>query len=155
MVYYRSTADSLIMNALSLLTRRVAPLAARQAPILGTQVYRTMMARVKTFAVDAPDGSSEALMDAEVHQVEDIISHAADFEDRAFVELLHKDQQDAAKIFAVDAPDGEADDIHEKDLHVVEQVIDHAYKHENRDSVIRAHLLDDAMKEKLQRIELW
>ena len=143
------------MNALSLLTLRVAPLAARQAPILGIHVYRTMMACAKTFAVDAPDGTSEALMDAEVHQVEDIISHAADFEDHVFVETLHKDQQDAAKIFAVDAPDGEADDIHENDLDVVEQVIDHAYKHENRDSVIRAHLLDDAMKEKLQRIELW
>lgn len=143
------------MNALSLLTRRVAPIVARQGPVLTTQVYRTMMARSKMFAVDAPDGSSEALMDAEVHQVEDLIEHAAEFEDHVFVELLHQDQQDAAKIFAVDAPDGETDDIHEKDLHVVDQVIEHAYQHENRDSVVRAHQLDYAMKEKLQRIELW
>jgi hypothetical protein len=32
---------------------------------------------MKTFAVEAPDGSSDALLNAELHEVEDIVDYAA------------------------------------------------------------------------------
>eukprot|EP00977_Amphora_coffeiformis_P003987 scaffold795_cov187-Amphora_coffeaeformis.AAC.28 len=143
------------MNALSVLARRTALLATRRtAPALGTQVYRALMATKtavpppKSFAVEAPDGSSEALMDAEQHEVEDIIEHAAKFEDPTFVRDLHQRQQDAAKIFAVDAPDGEADDIHLKDQRAVDEVIDYAAKHEDKEKVLEKHKLQDAVRQK-------
>ena len=97
------------------------------------------------FAVEAPDGSSEALKDAELHQVEDIIDHASKFEDLAFVQQLHNQQQDAAKTFAVDAPDGEADDIHQQELHAVEEVITYAAEHEDKKEVLLSHKVEEAV----------
>ena len=102
----------------------------------------------KSFAVEAPDGSSEALMDAERHEVEEIIGHAAQFEDPTFVQDLHQKQQDATKTFAVDAPDGEADDIHFEDQHAVEEVIEYAAVHEDKEKVLRTHKLEEAVRQK-------
>lgn len=139
------------MNALSVFARRATLLVARRtAPALGTQAVRVaaMTTFPKNFAVEAPDGTSEALMDAELHEVEEIIDHASEFEDPTFVEELHDKQRDAARTFAVDAPDGEADVIHQEDLHAVEDVIDHAAHHEDREKVIRAHELEDAVRQK-------
>jgi len=155
------------MNTLSLLTRRTALLASRRiAPALSTQVYRALMATTtttntaaasssksaapipKAYAVEAPDGSSEALFDAEQHQVEDIINHAAEFEDPGFVRTLHQKQQDAAKIFAVDSPDGESDDMHLQDQHAVDEVIDYAALHEDKEKVLHTHKLEEAVRQK-------
>lgn len=109
--------------------------------------YRAMATvATKNFAVDAPDGSSDDWLDAEQHQVEDIIDHAAKFEDMDFVKDLHERQQDAARTFAVDAPDGEADDIHQEDLHAVEEVIDYAAEHEDKEEVLRTHELEEAVR---------
>uniref|UniRef100_A0A7S3P8L8 Uncharacterized protein n=1 Tax=Amphora coffeiformis TaxID=265554 RepID=A0A7S3P8L8_9STRA len=154
------------MNALSLLTRRVAIMAARRCvPVLGTQMttayyyYRTAVTATTArptsappaFAVEAPDGSSDALLDAELHQVDDLIEHAAKFEDLAFVQDLHQQQDEAAKIFAVDAPDGEADDIHQEDLHAIEEVIEYAAAHEDKEFVRRGHELEEAVRKAMTK----
>ena len=141
------------MNALSLLARRATVLAIRRTPpVWGTQVYRAMVTNPpKAFAVDAPDGSSDALMDAEARQVDDIIDHASKFEDTAFVRDLHAQQEDARKIFAVDAPDGEADDIHERNVHVVAEVIDFAAEHEDKEKVLRTHQTQDAVRKTMNK----
>ena len=124
----------------------------RTPPVWGTQVYRAMVTKPpKAFAVDAPDGSSDALMDAEAHEVDDIIDHASKFEDTQFVQDLHAKQEDARKIFAVDAPDGEADDIHERDVHVVEEVIDFAAEHEDKEKVLRTHQMQNEVRKAMNK----
>lgn len=95
------------------------------------------------FAVEAPDGSSEALMDAERHEVDEIIDHAAQFENRTYVQNLHDQQEVATRTFAVDAPDGEADDIHEEDVHAVEDIIDYAAEHEDKEEVLFSHKAEE------------
>ena len=139
------------MNALSLLLRRTAVVAARRAPVLQHVVYRAMVTKPSSFAVEAPDGTSDALMDAELHQVEDIIEHAAQYEDPAFVAELHHQQEDAAKIFAVDGPDGESEDIHQEDLHAVEEVIEYAAKHEDKEQVVRGHQLEAEIRKAMSK----
>ena len=96
------------------------------------------------FAVEAPDGSSEALYDAEMHEVEDMIDHAAQYEDGTFVRKLHAQQENATRTFAVDAPDGEADDIHQEDLHTVEEFIAYAAEHEDKEDVILSQKMEEA-----------
>ena len=85
-------------------------------------------------------------MDAELREVEDVVDHAAKYEDPAFVQERHQQQEDAAKVFAVDGPDGESEDIHLEDLHAVEDVIDFAAEHENKEKVIEAHKLEEDVK---------
>ena len=137
------------MNTLSLLVRRTSVMAARRIP--ARHVFRALVTKPTTFAVEAPDGTSEALMDAELHQVEDIIEHAAQYEDPSFVAELHEQQEDAAKIFAVDGPDGESEDIHLEDLHAVDEVIEYAAEHEDKDQIIRAHQLEEEVRKAMTK----
>ena len=142
------------MNSLAVLARRVSILAVRRgvtvAPAL--RVFRSLSTTPTTtgtpipFAVEAPDGTSEALMDAELHEVEDIIDHAAEYEDPTFVEELHQRQQDAARVCAVDGPDGESEDMQTENLHAVDEVIDYAAEHEDKEKVRQAHQLEEAVR---------
>ena len=146
------------MNSLSLLARRAAILAARRSGMLRHHLSRPIIYRTLTtttnkhpFAVDAPDGTSEALLDAEQHQVDDIIEHAASHQDTQFVKEMHQEQADAAQTFAVDAPDGESDAMHHVDEEAIEQVINYAAAHEDKEKVIKMHKLDQAVRESMAK----
>ena len=78
----------------------------------------------KTFAVDGPDGTSNAMEDAEVTAIEQTHNFVA---------------ETPPKIFAVDAPDGESDGMHQDELHEVEDIIDSAALHEDKAQVMRSH----------------
>eukprot|EP00977_Amphora_coffeiformis_P007778 scaffold1697_cov180-Amphora_coffeaeformis.AAC.14 len=123
-------------------SRIIVPVTARSLSI--SAPHAPFVPKPIPFAVEGPDGSSEALRDAELHEVEDIIDHAAKFEDASFVQQLHDQQHDATRTFAVDAPDGEADDIHQEDLHAVEEVISYAAEHEDKEDIILSHKMEEA-----------
>lgn len=124
------------MNSLSLLVRRATMVASRRAPVLSVQVARAFSTAIPTknaFAVEAPDGTSDDLIDVEMHQVEDIIDHASKFEDVEAVRKLHAQQDAAKKIFAVEAPDGSPDDLFKAELHEVEEIVEESVKlHEKK-----------------------
>ena len=67
----------------------------------------------KTFAVDAPDGSSDTQRKADMEEVENIIEFASSHEDVDAIikehEMVQAELERARKIFAVDSPDGTSD----------------------------------------------
>lgn len=78
-----------------------------QKAALGEQLaeLKAKMAEArKTYAVDSPDGYSDAWEKEELQEVNHIIQDAAAHEDQEEVERFHKQQEEAAKTFAVDAP---------------------------------------------------
>jgi len=147
------------MNSLSLLARRSAmvlaargvPMMAQSAPVMGSQASRFarmwMSSHPKTaFAVDSPDGDSDALRDVELHEVEDIVDFAASHEDVDAVNKLHHDQDEAKKIFAVDSPSGDSDALLSEEIHEVDDIIDYAASHEDKNFVDNLHELQDEGK---------
>ena len=111
----------------------------------------TTTTKPPVFAVEAPDGTSEALQAAEKRQVDDLIEHAALYEDRAFVQELHAQQDAAARIFAVDAPSGESDAMLKSDEEAVENVIDYAAEHEDKEQIEKMHQLDEAVRQAMNK----
>ncbi len=78
-----------------------------QKAALGEQLeeLKVKMAEArKTYAVDSPDGYSDAWEKEEMEEIKHIIDDAAAHEDKEEVERFHKQQEEAAKTFAVDAP---------------------------------------------------
>lgn len=106
------------------------------------------------FAVDAPDGTSEALRDAEWHQVEDMIDHSETGADALPQESLDATAT-SAQAFAVDGPDGESDDIHQKELHMVNEVIEYAADHEDKTQVEQMHQHEQAVRRATSERKGW
>ena len=134
------------MNGLSLAARRLTALTLRQPRGISALMLQALSSRAnlpeapevirmpahdlpKSFAVEAPDGTSDAQQDSELSVTESM---------QNYTPPLTK-----AQIFAVDAPDGEADVVHETEVHAVEEIIDYAAVHEDKDQVMRRHELDE------------
>lgn len=103
-------------------------------------------ARTSSFAVDAPDGTSDAMRAENLKQVDDIIDYAAEHEDKKSVEFKHK-----MKIRGVDAPDGTSDAMRAENLKQVDDIIDYAAEHEDKDKIEYEHKMDDAVRKERAR----
>jgi hypothetical protein len=145
------------MNSLPILAKRAALVMARKAsPSLATQSHRATQlwfstAPKQTFAVDAPDGTSDALLKEELHEVENIIDFAAAHEDADAVNKLHAALEDAKKIIGVEAPDGTSDALLKGEEKEVEEIINFAATHEDKDKINKIHELMDAVKKERVR----
>jgi hypothetical protein len=100
-------------------------------------------ARGSNFAVDAPDGTSDAQAKANIDAVNDIINFAATHEDYDKVVNQHQqarfERARARKTFAVDAPDGTPDDLIKRTKEEVDEIINYAATHEDYDKVVNQH----------------
>jgi hypothetical protein len=124
--------------------------AALQKDELSGQLaeLRSMMAaaREKGFAVDAPDGTSDAMRRENLKQVNEIIDYAAEHEDKDKVRLEHQQA-----IRGVEAPDGTSDVMQKEDLKTVEEIIDYAAKHEDKEHVEYEHKMENAVRKEQAR----
>jgi hypothetical protein len=124
--------------------------AAMQKDELSGQIaeLRKVMAaaRQKGFAVDAPDGTSDAMRRENLNQVNRIINFAAEHEDKDHVRFEHQQA-----IRGVDAPDGTSDAMLEEDLKEVDEIIDYAAKHEDKEHIEYEHKMEDAVRKKHAR----
>jgi hypothetical protein len=116
--------------------------AAAQKEQMSKQIasLKAKMVEARTnFAVDAPDGTSDAQAKANHDAVNDIINYAANHEDYDKVIEQHQqarfERARARKTFAVDAPDGSPD----ANLDAVNDIINYAADHEDYDKVVKQH----------------
>jgi hypothetical protein len=98
---------------------------------------------MKTFAVEAPDGGSDALLNTELHEVKDIVDYAATHENADMINRQHAEEAalvaDGMRTFAVEASDGSSDAELEAESHVVEDIVEFADMHEDVDMINIQH----------------
>ena len=116
---------------------RLFETAAMQKEELSLQVeeLKALMqeARAKGgFAVDAPDGTSDAMRKENLKQVNQIIDFAAEHEDKDKIEYEHK-----MSIRGVDAPDGTSDDMSKENVKQAFETIEYEAKY--KDQIEEAH----------------
>jgi len=58
----------------------------------------------RIFAIDGPDGTSDDFLQNEVHQIEDIIDHAAKHEDKDEVLRVHEEVKDLKETMSKNFP---------------------------------------------------
>lgn len=108
---------------------RLFDTAALQKEEISAQLVelRQMMAaaKAKGFAVDAPDGTSDAMRRENLKQVSQIIDFAAEHEDAAKIAEAH-----AQSIRGVEAPDGTSDAMRLENLKQVNETIGYVVNHE-------------------------
>jgi uncharacterized protein (DUF433 family) len=109
----------------------------------------------KIFAVEAPDGTSDELLQVEMHEVEEIIDFAAAHEDVEMIKKKHEveaaAQAEARKIFAVEAPDGTSDELMQVEMHEVEEIIDYAADHEDVAKIKKRRENEEAVRKEQAR----
>lgn len=103
----------------------------------------------RVYAVDAPDGVSDAEEKAELRHVQEWVEAAAGSEDAAAILQV---RADGAKTVAVDAPDGEPDGRAKEELAQVKRIVDEAavledaaqiqYKHRMEAGVMKDRVRD-------------
>jgi hypothetical protein len=108
----------------------------------------------KVFAVDAPDGFSDAAFNEELLEINRIINDAAEHEDKAAVEKRHEMEAELRKkVFAVDAPDGVTDAAVKEELLEITHIIDDAAEHESRQAVDKKHKMENTMRKDRTRTQ--
>jgi hypothetical protein len=104
---------------------------------------------MQIFAVEAPDGSSDALLNAELHEVEDIVDYAATHENADMINRQHAEEAalvaDGMRTFAVEASDGSSDAELDAELHEVEDIVEFAAMHEDVDMINSQHAEEAAL----------
>lgn len=101
--------------------------------VLSRNLLNSTKAQPQSFAVEAPDGASYAMMNLDTAVVHHIIDLAHD------KDVVEPDAQEATKIFAVEAPDGRLDVECDENLHEVDKKIEFAAAHEDRAEIILRH----------------
>jgi len=143
---------------------------------------REMMAaaKAKGYAVDAPDGTSDAMRKENLKQVNQIIDYAATHEDKEQILFDHKmsmrgveapdgtsdamrlenlkqakriieNVHDKEEFVGVDAPDGTPDAMEKETLKQVEEIIDFAAEHEDKDKIEYEHKMENAVRKEQAR----
>jgi hypothetical protein len=104
---------------------------------MSQQLQQTRQALAsKVFAVDAPDGTSDARIKEEMAEIQHIIDDAAVHEDAADIVLQRTLN---ARVFAVDAPDGIADGGVKEEMAEVQHMIEDAANLEDPRSIRYQH----------------
>ena len=106
-----------------------------------------LLEQAKTiFAVDAPDGDTDAHLAAEMEEINHIIEDTAKFEDAEEVFAAHEAEaklaEDASHTIAVDGPDGDPDGHAQEDLLEVKKLIEQAAQVEDKGEIDLRHLAD-------------
>ena len=147
--------------------------AALQKEELSSQLteLRAMMAaaRNKGFAVDAPDGTSDAMRIENLKQAKRIIENVHDKEEFVGVDApdgtsdamrmenlkqakrIIENVHDKEEFVGVDAPDGTSEAMQMENMKQVEEIIDYAAEHEDKDKINYEHKMENAVRKEQAR----
>ena len=109
-----------------------------------TPLYGIRSFSKEPFAVDAPDGDSDAEIVEEMHDIDEILAEAALDESPEAVEAKLKQEQ--GRPFAVDAPDGEPEYMVQEEMEEVNHIIDDAAVLEDKEKIEAEHELKQEVK---------
>lgn len=126
-----------LLKGMSTIAIKSAPADIKQVATPLSYAIRTF-ATMNPFAVDAPDGESDADMESEMEQVDHIID-----------DTLTKAQADARRKdapFAVESPDGESDAELMGDIEEVQHIIDDAAELQDKEKIEKYHKLEEDVK---------
>lgn len=131
---------------------------------------RAMMAAAKSnFAVDAPDGTSDAMRAENLKQANRIIENKHDKEEFVGVEApdgtsdamrmenlkqakrIIENVHDKEEFVGVEAPDGTSDAMQMENLKQVDEIIDYAAEHEDKDKIKYEHKMEKAVRKEQAR----
>ena len=147
-----------------MLARRAALVAAQRASpsikVLGTQSYRVARmfstAPQSSYAVEAPDGTPDDLIQEEMHEVEELIDFEAahpEFRDAIIKqhEMDEKMDAEARKIFAIEAPDGTSDDLLNEEIHEAEELLEINSLTEDAEKIDMRHQVETEVRKEQAR----